>query len=163
MKLFFISLVFLSGLLLCVQGKMFAKQVLNFKTTTEELVVNRSNEKIKLFNKTYPVYRGCDKDLSFEDTKKCTTEKIINYIKVSFNYELADKAFPTAKKTQFHVDFVINEKGRTEEINVKAHHKAVAIDVIQLIKRMPKFKTVGTNNGQPVKTPFSALMTVYFD
>ena len=126
------------------------------------IIVTVEHEKDKLVDKTYPIYRGCDKDLSFEETKKCTTEKIIDYIKVSFNYELADKAFPTAKKTQFQVEFIINEKGKTEDINVKAHHKVIAIDVIQLIKRMPKFKTVGTTNGQPVKTPFSVLMTVYF-
>lgn len=126
------------------------------------IIVTVEHEKDKLVDKTYPIYRGCDKDLSFEETKKCTKERIIDYIKVSFNYELADKAFPTAKKTQFQVEFIINEKGKTEDVNVKAHHKVIAIDVIQLIKRMPKFKNVGTTNGQPVKTPFSVLMTVYF-
>jgi hypothetical protein len=164
MKLYFLSFALLTSIIICRQGKSFVQHKLDAISTTKELVYNGTKkEKVKLTEKTYPVYRGCDKDLTFEETKKCTTEKIINYIKVSFNYELADKAFPTAKETQFQVDFIINEKGRTEEINVKAHHKAVAIDVIQLIKRMPKFKTVGTNNGQPVKTPFSALMTVYFD
>ena len=109
---------------------------------------------------TYPIYRGCEKDASFAETKKCTTEKIIDYITVSFNYELADKVFPTDLTTKFQVEFTINKKGKTEQINVKAHHKAIAIDVIQLIKRMPKFKVPGTENGKLVSTSFSALMTV---
>jgi len=106
------------------------------------------------------VYRGCDQELSFEETKKCTSDKIIDYIKVSINYELADKALPTALTTKFFVEFTINKKGRTEQINVKAHHKAIATDVIQLIKRMPKFKTPGTSNGEPVETRFNALITI---
>jgi len=111
-------------------------------------------------NATYPVYRGCSKDLNFEETKQCTSDKIIDYIKVSFNYELADKVFPTALTTKFLVEFTINKKGKTEQINVKAHHKAIAVDVIQLIKRMPKFKVPGTSNGEPTETRFSALMTI---
>lgn len=109
---------------------------------------------------TYPVYRGCKQDLSFEETKKCTSDKIMDYIKVSFNYELADKVFPTDLTTKFQVELTINKKGKTEQINVKAHHKDIAIDVIQLIKRMPKFKAAGTMNGKPVATYFSALITV---
>ncbi|MBF8150200.1 hypothetical protein ITJ86_09845 [Winogradskyella sp. F6397] len=109
---------------------------------------------------TYPVYRGCGKDLSFEETKKCSTDKILDYIKVSFNYELADKVFPTELNTNFQVEFTINKKGKTEQINVKAHHKAIAVDVIQLIKRMPKFKAPGTRNGEAVETHFRALITV---
>lgn len=126
------------------------------------LMVNVVRENYTVTNATYPVFRGCDRNLSFEDTKKCTTEKIIDYIKVSFDYILADKVFPTEETTKFFVEFQINEKGKTEHINVKAHHKAVAIDVINLIKRMPKFKPAGTLNGKPSSTPFSATMTVHF-
>ncbi|WP_179339765.1 hypothetical protein [Winogradskyella ludwigii] len=118
------------------------------------------NKNIETVNATYPVYRGCNQELSFEETKKCTSDKIIDYIKVSLNYELADKAFPTALTTKFYVEFTINKKGKTEQINVKAHHKAVATDVIQLIKRMPKFKAPGTSNEEPVETRFGALIEV---
>jgi len=109
---------------------------------------------------TYPVFRGCKQELSFEETKKCTSDKIMDYIKVSFNYELADKVFPTDLITEFFVEFTINKKGKTEQINVKAHHKAIAIDVIQLIKRMPRFKAPGTVKGKPVDIRFACLMTV---
>ena len=120
-------------------------------------VSDKNNETVKA---TYPVYRGCNQELSFEETKKCTSDKIIDYIKVSLNYELADKALPTALTTKFYVEFTINKKGKTEQINVKAHHKAIATDVIQLIKRMPKFKAPGTSNGKPVETRFGALIMV---
>jgi len=148
MKYTFLVITLLFGLILSAQEKAVTLQELD----------SINNQKKK--DKTYPVFRGCEKDASFEETKKCTTEKIIDYIKVSFDYELADKVFPTDLTTKFLVEFTINEKGKTEQINVKAHHKAIAIDVIQLIKRMPKFKVPGTNDGKPVSTKFSALMTV---
>ncbi|REE08025.1 hypothetical protein DFQ09_10986 [Winogradskyella pacifica] len=119
-----------------------------------------SNKNDQITDVTYPVYRGCSEELSFEQTKQCTSDKIIDYLKVSFNYELADKAFPTDLTTKFFVEFVINKKGRTEQINVKAHHKAIAVDVIQLIKRMPKFKAPGSSDGKPVETRFSALVNI---
>lgn len=135
---------------------LFTFLFLSFLTSAQEN--KTANTELELTN--YPVFRGCS-DLNFEETKKCTTEKIINYIKVSFNYELADKAFPTDLETKFFVEFVINKKGKTELINVKANHKAIAVDVIQLIKRMPKFKAPGLKNGKPINTPFSALIKVY--
>ncbi|GGW67800.1 hypothetical protein DFQ11_10464 [Winogradskyella epiphytica] len=124
------------------------------------LVAVVENENLDLINTTYPVYRGCSKDLSYQETKSCTTEKIMDYIRVSFDYELAERVFPTEISTKFLVEFTINDKGKTEQINVKAHHKAIAIDVINLIKRMPKFKVPGSKDGKPTSTKFSVLMTI---
>ena len=111
---------------------------------------------------TFPIFRGCEESLTYEAQKDCTTEKVVDYVKLSFNYELADKLFPTENSTQFQLEFVINEKGVAEKINVKANKREVAIDVINVVKRMPKFKKPGTVNGKPSKTPISILMTIYF-
>ena len=113
-------------------------------------------------NKTYPVYRGCKKKKGYEATKKCTNTKIINYVKVSFDYQMADRVFQTEQSTKFQLDFVINKEGKAEQVNAKANHKAIAIEAIRLIKRMPKLKAPGTVDGKPVDTPVSLLMTVYF-
>lgn len=110
----------------------------------------------------FPVYRSCSENLDYKNSKSCTTKKIIDFIKVSFDYEMADKAFPLEKSTRFKADFIINKKGKVEQITAKANHKAVAIEVIKLIKRLPKFKKPGYKNGEPVNVPFSVLMTVYF-
>ncbi|MEM9679490.1 MAG: hypothetical protein AAF901_04130 [Bacteroidota bacterium] len=113
-------------------------------------------------NRTFPVHRGCKKKLSYEEMKKCTTDKIIDYIKVSFDYQMADKVFLTDKTTSFQVDFIINKKGKAEDINAKDNHKAIAIEAIRLITRMPKLRAPGTVDGKPVNTPISLLMTIYF-
>jgi hypothetical protein len=120
------------------------------------------NPKLIKSNATFPVFRGCDESLNYEAQKACTSEKVSDYVKLSFNYELADKLFPTENSTQFQLDFIINEKGVAEQINVKANKREVAIDVINVVKRMPKFKKPGTVNGKPSKTPVTILMTIYF-
>lgn len=133
--------------LLCWSGLAFSQdQILN-----EELNKDK-----------YPLYRGCDKTSNNEELKKCSQQKIMDFIKVKFDYEMADRLFPTDQYTQFQLDFVINKKGKIEQVNAKANHKAVAIHVIKLAKQLPKFKSPGLHNGEPINTPFSLLMTVYF-
>lgn len=111
---------------------------------------------------TFPVYRGCDKDMSNEELKKCSVRKIKNFIKLSFDMDIADRALPLDKTTKFQLDFVINKKGKVEQVNAKANHRAVAIEAIKVAKRIPKFKQPGTKDGVAVDTPFSLLMTIYF-
>jgi len=113
-------------------------------------------------NMQYPTFRGCDDSVNFEDLKNCTIKKIMDYIKVSINYELADKLFPLDKSTQFEVSFVINEKGKAEDISAKAHKREMAAEAIRILKRMPKMKKPGSINGQPTKVPVKFLMTIYF-
>ncbi|WP_417237744.1 hypothetical protein [Bizionia sp.] len=110
----------------------------------------------------YPTYRGCEKSVSFEDLKNCTIGKIMDYVKVSINYDLADKLFPLDKSTQFEVSFMINEKGKTEDISAKAHKREMAAEAIRVLKRMPKMKAPGYIDGKPAKYPVKFLMTIYF-
>lgn len=112
--------------------------------------------------KTFPLYRSCDPTLHYEALKECTTQKIMDYIKVSVNYELADKLFPLDKSTQFHVSFTINKKGKLENITAKAHKREMAAEAINVLKRMPKLKKPGYLSGKPVDTEMSFLMTIYF-
>lgn len=111
---------------------------------------------------SYPIYRSCSEKLDYQGTKSCTTEKIVDFIKLGFNYELADKLFPLDESTQFLVEFTIDEKGKTKNITAKAHKKEIAAEAIKLLKRLPKMKKPGYLNGEPVAVPFRILMTIYF-
>lgn len=114
-------------------------------------------------NFTYPIFRGCDKDLSNEELKKCSKEKITNFIKMSYDLDIAEAALPLDKSTQFQLNFIINKNGKVEQVNAKANHRAIAIEAIKVAKRLPKFKKPGTKNGKAVDIPFSLLMTIYFN
>jgi hypothetical protein len=113
-------------------------------------------------NEKFPIYRSCDETLGYEAQKECTTNKVMDYLKVSVDYELADKLFPLDKSTQFLVSFTINKNGKAEDITAKAHKKEMAAEAINILKRMPKFKEPGYKDGKPVDTKMEILMTIYF-
>ena len=110
----------------------------------------------------YPVFRNCKENLGNDFLRDCTTEKIIDFIRVSFDTELASDLFPHEQYTKFKVEFVVNKKGVVEQVNAKANHRAVAAEAIRVLKRMPKFKKPGYSDGVPVNTPFSIMIKVYF-
>ncbi|NRB60804.1 MAG: hypothetical protein HRU50_12810 [Winogradskyella sp.] len=114
-------------------------------------------------NIKFPVYKGCEKKSSNEDIKKCTIKKIQNFIVVSYDTAIAEVALPQDKTTQFQLDFIINKKGKVEQVNAKAHHRAIAIEAIKVAKRIPKFRIPGTLNGEAIDVPISLLMTIYFN
>ncbi|WP_323788439.1 energy transducer TonB [Psychroserpens sp.] len=129
---------------------------------TLPLMVNIEPNKNEGLTK-YPVYRGCNKTSSNADLEACSKRKIANFIKMSFDIELASRALPTEKSTQFLLEFTINKKGKIENVNTKANHKAIAIEAIKVAKRLPKFKEPGYWEGVAVETPYSLLMTLYFN
>lgn len=110
----------------------------------------------------FPVFRGCDKTLSYQEQKKCTEEKIINFIKLSYDYYVADHALPLEKSTKFQLNFTINKKGKVENVKAKANHKAIAIEAIKTAKRLPKMKEPGYKNKVAIDTQMRITMTIYF-
>lgn len=110
----------------------------------------------------YPIFRGCDKTASNSELEACSKRKIMNFIKMSFDIEMASRAMPLEQSTQFLLEFTINKKGKIENVNAKANHKAIAIEAIKVAKRLPKFKEPGFLEDVAVDTPFSLLMTLYF-
>lgn len=112
---------------------------------------------------SYPVYRGCDENSSYEVLKKCTSERIMDFIKVNTTIDIAEKLFPTDNSTQFQANFIIDKKGKIKDIEVKAHKREMAVLVIHAMKQLPKMKAPGTINGTPADVPFSFLMTFYFN
>jgi len=128
---------------------------------TLPLVVNMIPNKNEGLTK-FPVFRGCDRESSNEELEACSKRKIMNFIKLSYDIELASRALPTEKSTQFLLEFTITKKGKIENVNAKANHRAIAIEAIRVAKRLPKFKEPGIWEGVAVDTPYKLLMTLYF-
>ncbi len=110
----------------------------------------------------FPAFRGCHKIENTAALKKCSIQKIKDYIKLSYDYDVADRALPLEKSTQFQLNFVVNKKGKVEQVTAKANHKAIAIEAIKTAKRLPKFKTPGMLNGSALDTPIELTMKIYF-
>ena len=122
-----------------------------------EITPNRNEGKTR-----YPIYRGCDKEPTNSELEACSKRKITNFIKMSFDIEMASRALPTARSTQFLLEFTISKNGKIKNINAKANHRAIAIEAINVAKRLPKFKSPGIWEGVAVDTPYKLLMTLDF-
>lgn len=110
----------------------------------------------------FPTYKGCEKELTDLGIKECSIKRIKDLIKLSFDYDIADRALPQEKSTQFQVDFVVDKNGEIKDVNAKANHKAIAIEAIRATKELTKFKVSGMRNGEPIDFPISLTMTIYF-
>lgn len=132
--------------------------------TVEEPTKALINKKPIVFNppEVFPVFRNCKENLGHDYLKNCTTEKIINFIKVSFDTELASDLLPQEQFTKFKVNFIVNKKGKVEQVSAKANHREIAAEAIRVLKRIPKFKKPGYSNNKPVDTPFSILIKLSF-
>ncbi|MGJ8591926.1 MAG: hypothetical protein ACSHXF_05235 [Aquaticitalea sp.] len=126
--------------------------------TFNEKMDNESNK-----NRTFPVYRSCNKNSKYEVMEKCTSDRIRDFIIVNTNLDEAEKLFPTERSTQIQVAFVIDKKGSIKDIEVKAHKREMAVLAIRTLKQLPKMKAPGTINGKSVDVPFQFFMTFYFD
>ncbi|WP_452221822.1 energy transducer TonB [Lacinutrix salivirga] len=114
-------------------------------------------------NNTFPLHKKCSAKLDTESLKICTKDRIKNFIKSSFDIDIAATALPQAKSTKFLVTFDINKKGKVTNVNAKANHKAIAIEAIRVAKRLPKFLKPGyDSNGKPVVTKYSLEMMLFF-
>lgn len=124
---------------------------------------NSDNSPLDDSNKFFPIYRGCNEDLDYDLLKKCTTEKIMDFIKLNIDVEEMGKLFPLENSTQFQANFVIDKKGTIKDIKVKAHKREMAALAIKTLKRLPKLKLPKSGNKNPSDTSFEFLMTLYFD
>lgn len=130
---------------------------------TLPITFNAKVEYDSIENRTFPVYRSCNKNSKYEVLEKCTKERIRDFVLVNTNLDEAEKLFPTERSTQFKANFVIDKKGRIKDITVNAHKREMAMMAIQTLKLLPKMKLPGTINGKPVDVPFELLITIYFD
>ncbi|MDO1502515.1 hypothetical protein Q2T40_20460 [Winogradskyella maritima] len=110
----------------------------------------------------FPVYKGCHKIEDNKEARDCSIQKIKDFIKMSYDLAVADRALPLERSTQFQLDFIVNKKGKVEQVTAKANHRAIAIEAIKTAKRLPKFKTPGMLNGSAIDTPMTLTMVLYF-
>lgn len=114
-------------------------------------------------DKRFPLYNGCNEDLGYDLLKKCTIERIMDFVKLNIDVEEVGKMFPLEQSTQFQANFVIDRKGEIKDIKVKAHKREMAALAIKTLKRLPKLKLPKSGKEKLSDISFEFLMTLYFD
>lgn len=102
-----------------------------------------------------PVYKGCNKDLSNTDLKKCMNEKVQKLVAKNFSIKLATTLDLSPGVKRIFVMFKIDKKGRVTDIQARGPHKALEDEAIRVIKKIPKLKAPGYQRKKPVIVPYA--------
>ena len=77
-------------------------------------LISQTKSETETHSVTFPQYKKCHILSNEEDIKTCTLKKITNFIKLSFNYDVADRALPLEKTTKFQLDFTVDKKEKLQ-------------------------------------------------
>jgi hypothetical protein len=100
-----------------------------------------------------PTYPGCEDIGTNQARKKCTSEKISQFVNENFNTQLASK-LGLSGINRIIVQFRINHNGIIEDIRARAPHPELELEALRVLKLMPKM-TPGSQQGKLVGVMYS--------
>lgn len=129
----------------CVLPPDFDKEPYVF----EEPPVLEEVEEIFTVVEEMPIFPGCDSIEDYKKQKSCGDQKMLTFIYDNINYPTIEKGTPIEGMAV--VSFVVNKKGRLENIKVLRNPGgglgAEAVRVIELMNTLPQPWSPGKNKG----------------
>lgn len=105
--------------------------------------------------KKIPVYKDCFAELTNEELRQCTSNRISELFAENFNLDiLYDSDLPTGL-VRIYLHFTVDKNGEIKNIKTNMTNKKVKKETFRVIKLIPKFKTPGIYKDKPVSVPFS--------
>lgn len=101
----------------------------------------------------FAVYDGCEKKQHNNDIKKCTLEKISNFVNKNFDTNLA-RRLGVSGRQKILITFTINTNGKISDILARAPHPALQKEAKRIVKKLPKF-TPAIKDGKPIPSVYS--------
>lgn len=105
------------------------------------------------FVQKVPVFPGCEKAISNEESKKCFSEKIGKLIQKHFNTGIAQEYGLTGKQN-IGVQFNVDTNGNVAEIKTRAPHPELEKEIKRVLNKIPKMQP-GEQNNVPVKVQYA--------
>ena len=107
-----------------------------------------------------PIFPGCEDLISEEERKKCTIEKIQEFVQVEFDPEIRNKiTFPGIYKT--YLKFRVNPEGVVQVLSINAPHSTISQELKHVLGKLPKMLP-GRNSNMivPVSYSFPFILNV---
>ncbi|WP_296382499.1 hypothetical protein [Winogradskyella sp.] len=104
MKIFTFTLVFLCCFCLSAQEKTFTFSELDSLTASKEI------KRDSTFNDV-PVYKGCEKWMTYTGKKECVNKKNADFFKENYNTTLLENSKVSPGKVRIFVTFSVDEQG----------------------------------------------------
>ncbi|MCK0114571.1 M56 family metallopeptidase [Gelidibacter sp. F63206] len=100
-----------------------------------------------------PLFEGCEASGSKDDAKRCTSDKVSQFVNKNFNVDLATALGLTGRQ-RINVIFKIGEDGKVRNVRARASHPGLEAEAVRVIQSMPDF-TPGKQRGKTVTVPYS--------
>ncbi|MDC8002709.1 energy transducer TonB [Aureisphaera galaxeae] len=95
-----------------------------------------------------PIYPGCEGLSDNAAQKKCMADRIMQFVQVNFNTELANDLGLEGQQ-RINVMFKIDHKGDVVNVRARAPHPKLEEEAIKVVRSLPKM-TPGKQRGRPV-------------
>lgn len=99
-----------------------------------------------------PVFPGCEE--SGEESKKCFSKKIQQYVAKNFNSKIAEDLNISSGTKRIAVLFKIDSNGNVVDAKARAPHKLLEKEALRVITSLPKM-IPGKYNNKPVTVTYS--------
>ncbi|MGF1556108.1 energy transducer TonB [Paucihalobacter sp.] len=100
-----------------------------------------------------PLFPGCEKSLTNEDSKKCFSDKLGKLIQRHFNTGIAEE-YGLSGKQNIGVQFKIDTNGNVTEIKTRAPHPELEKEARRVLNKIPKMQP-GEQNNKPVNVQYA--------
>lgn len=104
-----------------------------------------------------PVYKGCE-GLSKAANKKCFKQKVKEFVQKNFDADLAQNLGLQEGKYKMYTQFIIDKQGNVTGIKVRAPHKKLEKELVEILQKLPKF-IPGKQRKKPVKVRYILPIT----
>jgi len=100
-----------------------------------------------------PLFPGCEVFESREEQKKCTTDKVQEFVTRNFNTNMAKKLGITGMNRVIVV-FKISSEGKITNVRARAPHPALEAEAIRVVESLPQM-IPGEHKGKKVAVSYS--------
>jgi len=97
-----------------------------------------------------PIFAGCE-GLEKEESKRCFTKGISNFINKRFNTGVADNL---SGKQKIWVEFKVDKNGKIVDIKARSLHKSLEKEAIRVVEKLPAM-TPGMQRKRPVSVKYT--------
>ncbi|MBI6115713.1 M56 family metallopeptidase [Salegentibacter maritimus] len=108
-----------------------------------------------------PVFKGCEGLSSNEERKKCTSNKISQFVNKNFDTSIAEKSGLTGVN-RIIVQFRIDETGKIVDVKARAPHPILEEEAIRVISKLPQMQP-GKQKGENISVMYSLPIVFQVD
>lgn len=100
-----------------------------------------------------PMFPGCEKSRTNEESKRCFSDKLGKLIQRHFNTGIAEE-YGLSGKQNIGVQFKIDTNGNVTEIKTRAPHPELEKEARRVLHKIPKMQP-GEQNNKPVNVQYA--------